>query len=128
MARLTCLLYYFELAEAIRTGAVLILDELNLVSSEILTAMRDIFAMCQCSTSSNSRMVENPVSLAKVAIHENFRMFATQKDEGVAGRNRLPSTILARSIVVKVQKYDKEQLQQILKSKATSGTYTQGMM
>ncbi|CAK8998212.1 Ankyrin-2 (ANK-2) (Ankyrin-B) (Brain ankyrin) (Non-erythroid ankyrin) [Durusdinium trenchii] len=88
-------------------GGVLIADELNLVSPEVLMALQEVFDM--------EEEIQNPVNKAKARLDPMFHFFATQNSAALLGRNVLPTHITMRSMIIDVPEYENQQVESILK-------------
>jgi hypothetical protein len=106
---------------ALRDGGAFVADELNLLSNEVLVAIRQIFG---APLSKEPALLTNPINSAKAYVHPNFVLIGTQNDKSVAGRKTLPLDVLLRCLQIKVPKYNPESIRKILESKIAADMRT----
>ena len=73
--------------KALKSGAVLLLDEINLARPEVIEALNGLFDRGQLMSGRD---------VQEIKAHENFRVFATQNPSSYAGRQDMSAALSSR--------------------------------
>lgn len=94
--------------QAVERGDWLLLDELNLASSEVVECLNRIL--------DDNRQFFCSETQEAIPCHPEFRLFATQNPVSYLGRNQLSDAILNRFVIFPVEQNDPS-LQAIIEKK-----------
>ncbi|ORD93815.1 MDN1 [Enterospora canceri] len=95
------------LVKYLQSGEWIILDEINLCSQSVLEGMNSILDYRKSITLTNGE---------EIKVHENSKIFATMNPSEVKGRKELPKSSLDRFIIVKLEEYKDNEINEILKA------------